>query len=283
MACLSSLAGLDYPKHDVIVVDNGSPAGGPATIAAAFPEATLIRNPANLGFAGGCNVGISHALDRGADYVLLVNDDATVAADMLTKLVGAAESDRRIGVVAPRICYANDPDLIWSDGGSVDSLGLPSHLGLDEKASRRAAGLRDVEYVSGCVLLASRRLIRSIGDLDARFFAYFEETEWCARARQAGFRVVAATDALAWHDVRKETTLPSWSYTYLMTRNRLLFLSCIGAGRSVRFRALASLARTAAGLLLRSRDSDRRRLAGAIARGSLDYGLSRFGAPPEPA
>src|SRR6185437_6497170 len=129
--CLLSLRKVDYPNFEVVLVDNGSADSSPETLAREFPEVTLIRNPKNLGFTGGNNVGMRNVLSRGTDYVLLLNNDTVVAPDFLAELVEVAESNPRIGVLNPKIYYFEPSDVIWYGGGTHKPWwSFPKHLGL---------------------------------------------------------------------------------------------------------------------------------------------------------
>src|SRR6266567_5008896 len=113
-ACLTSLGHTTYPAWTATVVDNGSGDDSVAILREQFPEVTLIENGANLGFAAGNNPGIARAVQSGADYVLLLNDDTEVAPDLLRILVGVVESDCTIGIVGPTILYSEPSNVIWS-------------------------------------------------------------------------------------------------------------------------------------------------------------------------
>jgi len=278
--CLKSLQGVDYPAHDVIVVDNGSVDGSPARIRAAFPDITLIENRENLGFAAGNNVGIEYALRHGADYVLLLNNDTEVAPNLLTSLVEAAESDSRIGAVGPKIYYYDHADVIWSAGGAVNRFGEPSHLHENEVDTDEADAPRYVDYVTGCALMVRREVIEALGPLDARFFIYFEETEWCARMRRAGFRIVYVPQARMWHKISMTARTTSRRYLYLMTRNRLLYLRLTGADPLALCGAAIDLLRTALSWSLKPRHRGMRPYSTALLHGMLDFAIGRFGAPP---
>jgi len=117
LACLESLAQLDYPEFGVLVVDNGSTDGSLQAVQERFPEIPIIETGENLGYAGGSNVGLRWALDHGADYALLLNNDTVVAPDFLRLLVEAVGADPRIGIAGPTICYYDRPEVIWSAGG----------------------------------------------------------------------------------------------------------------------------------------------------------------------
>jgi GT2 family glycosyltransferase len=280
LACLESVGGLAYPDYRVIVVDNGSNNGSTERIRRAFPTVALIENGRNLGFAAGCNVGLREALRQGAAYVLLLNDDTEIAPDALTRLVAAGESETGIGVLGPRIAYYDRPELIWSQGGLVDRYGAASHPGADERADRPAEAALDVDYVSGCALLAKRHVVERVGLLDERFFAYYEEAAWCARVRRAGYRVVVVPAARVWHKVSADQRGQSALYLYLMTRNRLLYLRSVGASIGVQTRTSLELLRTALSWSLRRRHRARRPLAPAVLRGLGDALRGRYGPPP---
>jgi GT2 family glycosyltransferase len=280
LECLRSLARLEYPDLAVTVVDNASTDGSPALLRAHFPDLDLVENERNLGFAAGNNVGIARALDRGADYVFLLNNDTEVAPGMLGALVDVAESDPAIGMVGPKILYYDPPDLVWSAGGVVDGRGRAAHPGADQPDDDTPASPRDVDYVTGCGLLVKRAVIEAVGAFDERFFAYFEETEWCARARRAGFRVVYAPSARMWHKIQPGARAHSRLYLYLMARNRLLYLRCGGARPWTIGAATLDLLRTAVSWWLRPRHQEMRPFASALVGGVGAFVLGRYGAPP---
>jgi GT2 family glycosyltransferase len=280
LACLSSLQHLDYPAYTVVVVDNGSADGSPALIRENFCDVALIENSRNLGFAAGNNIGIRQLLNSGVEYVLLLNNDTEVAADLVRRLVDEAEADERIGILGPKIYYHGSANVIWSAGGTLSALGEPGHLRVDEIDDGSFESTQDVDYVTGCAILVKRSLIERIGLLDERFFIYFEEAEWCARARRAGFRVVYVPQARMWHKIAMNERQHSRRYTYLMSRNRLLYLRCSGAGWWVSLRAIFALMRTAAGWSMRPRYHEMRGLSTAILHGIADFLVGRFGEPP---
>lgn len=229
--CLESLQQLSYPNFEVLVVDNGSSDDSAAVIRARFPQHALIETGANLGFAGGNNVGLRYALEQGADYVLLLNNDTVVAPDFVDCLVQAVEPDSSIGIAGPTIYYHEQADLIWSAGGVVDwrngqtcmrDLNTPD-------TGQLGATPRAADFVTGCALLARRAIIEQVGLLDERFFVYYEEAEWCARAQRAGFRVVHVPRSKIWHKIPLDARDSSPAVHYYMTRNRLLFLEATGA------------------------------------------------------
>ena len=283
LRCIDTLSVPSDLDLDIVVVDNAGESVWVREFRDRFPSVEVIETARNLGFAGGCNVGIRRLMARGVDYVLLHNDDAVLRHDTLRLLVDAAESDPEVGIVGPTICYADhagSQDVIWSAGGSVDWLGRPCHPSEGARHTTTELMLRDVDYVSGCMLLAKRGFIQRAGLLDDRFFAYFEETEWCARARRLGYRVALLAGARAWHRITPSERGESAAYLYLMARNRLLYLRCTSAPAHVMACAITDTLRTATSWSLRKKHQDRRRFAPVLRRAVRDAALGRFGAPP---
>ena len=280
IACLESLSRLDYPHYQVVVVDNGSTDGSVEAIQGRFPEATLIENGENLGFTGGNNVGLRYALTQGADYALLLNNDTEVAPDFLSRLVQAAEADPRIGVAGPTLYYYARPDLIWSAGGAIDwRHGQTRMVGLNEPESGQfGTAPREVDFVTGCALLIKRAVMERVGLLDERFFAYYEEAEWCVRAQRAGFRVVNVPMAKVWHKIPLDARDHSPLVHYYMTRNRLLFLKVTGAGwRAWLHTLLAEYARTLLSWSVRSKWRHKREQRRVMLRAISDAWRGQWG------
>lgn len=279
LACLRSLDHLMYPNVNIMVVDNASSDGSVDAIRAAYPGTTLLETGANLGFTGGNNVGIRYALEQGADYVMLLNNDTIVAPDMLNVMIEVMEHDPSIGVTGPTIYYYNAPDLIWSAGGKIDwSQGTTTMIGLNEEdKSQFGVSPRQVDYVTGCALLVRRDVWNRVGLLDNQFFMYYEETEWCVRATRAGYKIMHVPQAMMWHKIPLEARATTPGYFYYMTRNRLLFLSKSKAGARTWFSTYSGLARTYLSWSLRPKWQDRRHLRRIMLRAVKDYSLGKFG------
>ena len=224
--CLDSLKGITYPNYKIIVVDNGSVDKSGERLRKEFPQCIFIRNESNLGFAEGNNVGIEHALNDGADYILLLNNDTIVKPGFLEPLVRTADIDEEIGVVGPMVYFYDEPKVIQSIGARI-SLWKGSHsiIGIWEADKGQYNTLMKVDYVSGAALLAKRRMIKDVGLLDADYFLYSEEVDWCYRATKAGYKIMAVPESKIWHKVSSSTGgTRSPVSAYFLTRNRILFM-----------------------------------------------------------
>ena len=186
-------------KFEVIVVDNASEDGSADYIAAHFPHARLLRNTTNLGFAGGCNVGLHHA--HGSSFVLL-NQDTEAQPNWLSQLITPLRQDSSIGITGSKALFLDG--TIQHAGAHLDHQAISHHYGYTTRDRHDYDQLRDVDFVTGAALAISRRAYTVIGDLDEGFSpAYYEDADWCYRARAAGFRVVYVPDSVIIH---KETS-----------------------------------------------------------------------------
>lgn len=228
IACLQSLNQVDYPIYSMIVIDNGSTDDSAERITAAHPHVTLLRSQVNLGYAGGNNMGIRHALALGAEYVCILNNDVVVAPGFLTALVAEAEADPNLGIAGPKMYFFEPANMIFAAGSFVHwANGELEHRGMHVQESDRgflfSTGPEDVDFIVGCCLLASVKAIEQVGLLDERYFLNFEDVEWCVRMRQVGYSVRYTPRSLVWHRVSASLGQASPTNTYYMVRNSLLF------------------------------------------------------------
>jgi GT2 family glycosyltransferase len=279
LACLSSLARLDYLAHEVVVVDNGSTDNSVATVRVTHPQVALIETGENLGYVGGNNVGLEYARAAGADYALLLNNDTEVAPGFLRLLVEAAEADPATSIVGPTIYYFDRPDVIWSAGGDIDwRRGRTRMISLDEvDQGQFGHTVRPVDFVSGCALLIKMSVVDQVGMLDPRFFAYFEDNEWCVRVVRAGFKVLHVPQAKIWHKISPDAREASPQVHYYMTRNRLLFLELSRMGMVPWLSVLLAYGRTLMSWTLRPKWRGKSLQRRAMLQAIRDYGRGRFG------
>ncbi len=278
--CLASLCADPYPAHRVLVLDNGSTDGSVPAIRAAFPDVEIVPLDENLGYAGNNNVGIRAALDRAADWVFVLNEDTVLAPDCLTRLMSVAASDPRIGVLGPMVYHHDEPTVIQSAGGRLGPYWISSHLGQNEVDRGQFREPRPVEWISGCAILVRRAVIEQVGPFDARFFLYWEETEWCVRAAKAGWRIVHVPAARIWHKGVQRLYRPRPAVVYYSTRNRLLTLSKHAAPLPARLVAWGQIVRTLTSWTIRPKWRHLREHRDAMWSGVRDYLAGRWGGMP---
>lgn len=225
VACLESLAALDYGNFQVMVVDNGSTDGSVGAIRQRFPELEIIETGRNLGFAEGNNVGIRIALDREVQYVFLLNNDTVVHPSLLSELLAAAERCPEGGIFGAKILYHSDPSQIWYAGARWDDERMNFRHILNERDGHAdERGVIATSYACGCAFLAKREVLQKVGLLDPKFFLTFEESDFCYRARNAGFLSYYVPAAILWHKISVSFGGPeSPLVKYFLTRNRLLW------------------------------------------------------------
>jgi hypothetical protein len=282
LACLASLAESDYANLSVLVLDNASADGSAEAIATDFPAVQVLPLKKNLGYAGNNNVGIAAALAQGADWVFVLNEDTVQAPDCISRLVALGESDPQIGIVGPLVYHFDEPAVIQSAGGRLGRYWKSVHTGHndpDENHSLLAAP-RPVDFISGCAILVRRSLVEQAGALDERFFYYWEETEWCLRARRNGWQVMFEPRARLWHKGVQRDYQPNPSVTYYNTRNQLMLLAKHRAPLSVWLVAWAEMGRTLTSWTVKPRWRAMRLHRDAMAQGVVDFLRKRHGMRP---
>jgi hypothetical protein len=238
LACLHSARAEGLPEERMVFVDNASADGSKERVAREFPRLVLLANASNEGFGHGANRGVRHALDQGAERVLLLNNDATLAPGSLALLERELERASDVGIVAPRICLASDPARLWCAGGRLTFRhNLSTLIGFREPDGPRYRRTFEVDYVTGCVMLARREVFERAGFFDGAYFAYHEDVELCTTAREHGYRCSVVGEALALHDAHSST---GGGYNprrkYMMAVNTVWFLRKHGsAARWVSF------------------------------------------------
>jgi GT2 family glycosyltransferase len=201
LKCLDSLRAIDPESCLTIVVDNGSTPDASSVIAQAHPWAKVMRREENGGWAGGNNTGIRYALERGAEWILLLNNDTVVDPKLIDRLLAAARHNPEYGVLGPIIYYMDDPETVMTDGCRFNR---PGFAGFFERIPVPIAATDPPQVVSGdivngCCMMISRRVFEQIGLIDERFFVIHEEADYCLRAVQAGFGCGVISEALVWH------------------------------------------------------------------------------------
>lgn len=198
--CIQSLLAMEADSFHILILDNGSHDGSVEYLRETFPQVEVIANGRNLGFAAGCNVGMKRAVAENFEYVLLVNNDTSVAPNLLGELLAEAGRSPHAGMVSPKIYYADHPDRIWWAGGTFSLWqGLPHHTGFNDKEDGRYETARTVDWATGCVVLLRCAALREAGLFDEKIFANSEDLDLSLRMRSMGWQIRYAPKAKLWH------------------------------------------------------------------------------------
>lgn len=207
--CLGSLEKLDYPRYEMVVVDNGSSDGSEEKIRERYPRVALVQTGANLGFARGNNSGIEYALERDVEFVWLLNNDTLVEPGALTEMVRTLRADAEVGAVGSVLRYMDEPERIQCYGGGW----VRPWLGMSRWFTAPAEDevlRRRLHYIMGASLLTRREAIERTGVLDEDFFMYWEDADFGFRLLKDGWRLAVAPGATVWH---KESAVQGKSET----------------------------------------------------------------------
>jgi GT2 family glycosyltransferase len=217
--CLRSLRDVVYQgKRTVLLIDNGGDLDNAVADLAAPLEVEIHRPTHNLGFSGGCIYGMSVAMERGADFVLLLNNDVVVDPLFLDQLVTAANQIENAGLLCPQIVVMGNPGKAWYRGGRFSLWsGIPNQ-GYWRRAMDAHAPPREVDYATGCAMLIRTALVRRVGFFEPKFFAYCEDLDLSIRAREEGFRIFFVPASVVHHEVTGDPGRQSLGI-YYSTRN----------------------------------------------------------------
>lgn len=284
--CLRSLENIRKGDFElsIIVTDNASTDGSVEDIRRYIADVKhdgikIIENKKNLGFSGGHNVAIKYALQSGADYILILNNDTYVDKDFLAELLRIAEGDEDIGILVPKIYFApgfeyhkdkyskNEAGkVLWYAGGKMDWANVIGYnRGVDSVDNGQFDKSEETELATGCCMLIGKKTFESVGMLDERYYLYYEDADLTMRARGKGFKIDYVPSSIVWHkNAGSAGGSGSVLQDYYITRNRLLFGYSYASIRS-KF----ALFRESISLLLSGRKWQR--------RGVMDYYTGKLG------
>lgn len=229
-------------SYQLIIVDNGSPTSDIEKLQAYVDSKSsvlLFQTGSNLGYVGGNNFGINHALACKPDYLLLCNNDVIVDQNFLSVLVEYLESHPKVAIVGPKIYFASGHEfhysrytpsqrgkVIWSVGGHLDWNNIyGSNIGIDEVDSGQFSKVnRKIDFISGCCQLLRASLIKQIGLLDPSYFMYLEDADLCQRCLNHHHQLAIVPRSIIWHINAGSSQAGGGSlHDYFLTRNRLIF------------------------------------------------------------
>ncbi|HSP98931.1 MAG TPA: glycosyltransferase family 2 protein [Candidatus Dormibacteraeota bacterium] len=226
VTCLESFSEVKYPNLEVVVVDNASADETVETLRARYDWITLIVNDDNLGYVGGNNVGIRYALEKGADYVFILNSDTKMIPNCLDELVRTMQADPRIAITGAKNLYMQNPAFSWGKYGVLNWGPMLCRTHGRFVRDYPESSPKDVDWVIGNGCMMSREALEKVGIFDNDFFQVNEDVDWCIRARKAGYRVVYVDTAAIQHRGASSADLSKpivFSYGYFLGRNAILF------------------------------------------------------------
>lgn len=220
---IRSISAMDYSNYEIIVVDNASTDNSIIKLRAEFQDVILIETGENLGVAAGNNIGIKCAIKRGAEYVLLINNDVEVSKTLLKYLINNASENI---MTIPKIYYYDRKNIINTIGGCVDwDTGDVFYYGMNGRDCERYSQKRYVEIAATCCMLIHKTVFKDVGLMDSKYFMYYDDTDFCVRAVKRGYKILYVPTAKMWHKVGMSSGgSKSKICRYYSARNYLYFI-----------------------------------------------------------
>jgi len=217
--CLRSIQAGEGVKPTLLYTDNGSEPKQVDLILNAVPEAKVLRHPKNVGVSRGFNGGLAHALQQGADYILMANNDTIFGADALQQLLAGAGRHPGAGLLVPKIFYHDHPEVVWSAGSKYrkfpPSIVMRSTPSADDGRYDRRTNL---PFSTLCTVLLRSETLREVGLMNPNFLFYYEDYDLCQRIRDGGYEIRLVPESKTLHKVervtRDSTASPSFWVTY---------------------------------------------------------------------
>lgn len=226
LECLSSIQKISYGNFETLIVDNGSTDGSAAAIKKQFPSVKIIETGQNLGYAEGNNVGMRYGMEQKADFLFILNNDTIVDEAILTRFIEGFKKEPQAGILGAKIYLYEQPDRLDHLGGKWNkktfSFDLIGYRQLDD--STLWGDMQELDYVCGAGFMIRKEVILQIGMLEPQFFVYWEDSDFCFRARKAGFKVMTCPKAKLLHKVSASFTGGKPHTSYFFSRNRLLWI-----------------------------------------------------------
>lgn len=232
--CLSALQQLTYSSYQVVVVDNGSTDETVVQVKSAYPQIHLIQNGRNLGFAAAANMGMRYAIERYADYVFLLNNDATVSPVLLEELIEQVAILPDVGIATPPLSYRDKPQTLWFAGSKRHWLTLES-IDFGPVGPRRHSSAdvcHPVDYIFGTAMLVPTPVLQHVGLFDENMYLYYEDMDLSLRIQTAGYKLYYIPVSSVQHGVSGSTrSLSSMRYYHKARSSVIFFRKHTGWGR----------------------------------------------------
>lgn len=225
LACIASLLEAGSSPENIVVVDNHSTDGSINALLEKYGHSiNLIENDKNLGYAAGLNIGISHAMSQGAQWVFVLNNDTIVDPLFYEELDHAIQSEPNDTIFGPLILNYYHPEQIWFLGDKL----LPGLLFTRSVARGSSSAIQlpaviSVDFITGCAMVINRQVFEKIGLFSTEYFMYAEDVDFCWRANLAGFHIASITRAKMWHKISASSRQDRPLSRYWRTRNQIVF------------------------------------------------------------
>lgn len=222
--CIESLQEIHYDNYIIVVIDNHSSNNSVEQIKKKYNFVNMIRADRNLGFAGGNNLGIKIALEKGVEYILLLNNDTVADKLFLNNLIKNITNSEIRG---PKICYFDKKNVIWSAGGYINyKKGIAQHYGINQKDNELFSKNKDCTFLTGCCWFFHKDIIEKVGYLDESYFMYTEDLDYCIRAINNNIKLKYIADSIIYHKVSSSSGGDQSLFSiYYTTRNRFFILN----------------------------------------------------------
>lgn len=223
--CVESILNSNESNYQIYIIDNASQDDSFSRLKNDFQEdirISFLFSKENLGFSGGCNVGIKEALKRDYDYVLLLNNDTIVTDSFLSEMLSIAKKVTRVGIVGGKTLFNDDRKSIWDAGGYICE---KSYRGIRRRENHPDINdVNEVGFITCCLALVKAEVFHKIGLLPEAYFFGSEEWEFSLRAHRAGFKLMYTPKSIIYHKVGRSHDHTSAKMLYNTYRNRILFV-----------------------------------------------------------
>ena len=223
--CLYSLQKIKYDNYQIILIDNESNPKELKKIKNQFDKIITFPNQKNLGFTGANNIGIEYAIKNDFEYVMLINNDTEVEKNFINPLIEVLEKNQNFGAAQPLILNYYNRDKVWSAGGFLNKF-----FGYTYVIKSPEGIKKNIDWITGCCFFLRTDVIKKIGLLDEKFFAYYEDVDWSIRIKNAGYDLAFVKSSVVYHHGSKssknesnEGTLSPFVH-YLNIRNHIFLL-----------------------------------------------------------
>ena len=229
LECIESIERIPNPKtFKVFVVDNGTNRINAKNLTRFKFRTETIHNFKNLGYGEGMNAGIRKAMSEKFKYYLLLNNDVIVKQDIIDKLL-AGFKNKDVGLMGPIVAYYDKPNKIWFGGGNLNSyFCFTTHTNMNKKVIKQNNSYTD--FITGAAVMVKREVFEKAGFFDKDYFLYWEDVDYCQKAKKKGFKSYLIGESLVLHKVssatgKKGSNKLSKIRAYYYARNPFIFMA----------------------------------------------------------